>query len=726
MPPQIDREQAARFIETLTGSRDSVVCWQTFDDGPEKDGRKAANFHARLSDVDEELARKNATRCGIFLVPNLTNGEGRHNADIVAPRACFVDGDNMPMPEVWALPPSMIVRRDNLHWHAYWLVDPLQPIAAFRPAQARLIAHYGTDPAIKDEARVMRVPGFIHAKGDPVSVELVEAHPERVYTFDAITAAHAANSGSPAPSPHRVDLNAEITHERNNALIRIGGSLRARGLDHNMIETLLLDHNNRYCVPPLADAEVKQIARNASKYAARHPLTEMGNASRMIDAYGQDFRWCGPWGHFLIWNGRHWAEDETGLVSSWAWDCIHSLTAEAIAERDHDRQKGLMAHAMRSQTAKHLQALVDLIKTRPEITTRPTKYDTDVWLLNCENGTVNLKTGTMQTHRREDFITLMAPVQYAAGAQHAVLDRYLTDVTGGDAEFRAFLQRAVGYTLTGCSDAEVLFALLGDAATGKTTLLEAVKAMLGDYGATSDFDAFSRVSDGGSARGDIARTKGKRLIACSELNEGQRFNAKTVKSMTGGEMITARFLYGDEFEFMPSGKVWIAANHAPKVNDADNAMWRRIIRLPFTNVVPEAKRDPQVKEALRTDPQVKSALLAWALHGCLDWQARGGGKRGLAMPEVIAKATQEYRDGQNPLRAFFDACCDLGPELTAPVSDLRRAYVRWAADERVKQPLGLHEFNQRLELAGCRREGRRIDSVVTKVWAGVAVTTSDF
>ncbi|MDP8952539.1 MAG: phage/plasmid primase, P4 family, partial [Actinomycetota bacterium] len=244
-------------------------------------------------------------------------------------------------------------------------------------------------------------------------------------------------------------------------------------------------------------------------------------------------------------------------------------------------------------------------------------------------------------------------------------------------------------------------------------ILEALKATWGDYAATADFEAFLARRDAGGPRNDIARLAGKRLVISIEVDEGKRLAEGLIKMITGGDTVTARFLYREAFEFVPQFKLTLAANHAPRVRDDDEAMWRRILRVPFESVVPKNERDPAVKKALRDPEASGAAILAWAVRGCLEWQ-----REGLGVPPAVEEATREYRKGQDPLRGFLSECCILSTDSWTYAGELREAYEKWAKENGEQDLVKGREWGERLRahggVADKAAKGRRI-------WRGVGL-----
>lgn len=257
----------------------------------------------------------------------------------------------------------------------------------------------------------------------------------------------------------------------------------------------------------------------------------------------------------------------------------------------------------------------------------------------------------------------------------------------------------------------------GPAATGKTTFIEAVNSVMGDYAATADFETFLAKKTGGGPRDDIARLAGARFVASVEVSDGRKLAQGLVKMLTGGDRVAARHLYQSVFEFRPQFKLWLAANHAPRVADDDDAMWRRIIRIPFEHVIPAEGRKPEIKAALRSDPAVRAAVLRWAVGGVLAWR-----QVGLRVPGAIQTATAAYREDMDPLRDFFADCCTFGSVQWASRVTLRKAYADYCADNGIRHPVGPKQFHDRLRGKGCEESKRGAD----RGWSGVGLQAGLF
>jgi putative DNA primase/helicase len=410
--------------------------------------------------------------------------------------------------------------------------------------------------------------------------------------------------------------------------------------------------------------------------ALTRTASDLGNAERLVDQHGDSIKHVREWKKWLFWDGTRWQRDQTGEVERRAKQTVRTIYAEAAGIDDKDGRQAIARFALKSEAYLATQHLLQQAMTEARVARTPVDFDQDPWLLNCLNGTVDLRTGQLAAHDPEHLITKLAPVAYDPTATDARWDSFIAEATGGDGELAAFLQACAGYSLTGDISEQKMFFIHGPGATGKSTFLEAIKGVLGDYAATADFETFVARPTSGGPRNDVARLQGKRMILSIEVDEGKKLAESLVKSLTGGDTVAARFLYTETVEFTPEGKLWLAANNLPVVRASDEAIWRRILLVPFVHVVPEARRDPRLKQSFVSDPALRSAILGWAIRGCLHWQ-----RSGLRPPEAVAEATQDYRQEMNPLTQFIEDCCELRVGATVTAATLYRTYLDWVANE---------------------------------------------
>jgi len=428
---------------------------------------------------------------------------------------------------------------------------------------------------------------------------------------------------------------------------------------------------------------------NARKEGPSRHLTDDGNALRLVDRHLGDLRHVHEWG-WLWYDGSRWNRDATHEVMRRARGTVRVIYDEARNAPDSDRSK-IGAHAVKSECAASLRAMVELAKSDARVQARPEDFDRDPWLLNVANGTVDLRTGTLRPHRREDLITKLAPVAYDPEATCPRWQRFLNEVMDGNDRLVDYLGRAVGCSLAGIVREQVLMLCYGTGHNGKTTFLMTLKAVLGDYGHQASPALFLAHKNAGGPRDGIAQLCGVRLVVAVEPEEGRRLNVGLVKWLTGGDTLRGQFMYKDSFEFQPTHTPWLAANHRPTIPETTEGIWRRIHLVPFV-VSFKGREDRELLSALLEE---LPGILAWAVRGCLEWQ-----RIWLAPPDEVSAATREYREEEDTFGEFIRAWCALEPDARVPAGELRAAYVRWcdeageaaesakAVSERLKRDLG--------------------------------------
>ncbi len=502
-----------------------------------------------------------------------------------------------------------------------------------------------------------------------------------------------------------------------------GGATFVKSIAANLPDVLVLTppdglkdladaHALGHDVPALVE-KLKAGATTPAPVSTTFRLTPLGNAERLAAQHGRDLLHSG--GRWQVWDGARWRADTTGEVRRRAIATVRGIYTEAAQTADDTERKAIGKWAVRSEGRAAIEDMVRLAEVLPDIAARPEQFDTDPWLLTCANGTLDLRTGELRPHNRADYITRTTVVPYEPDAWQpgspSLFNRVLATVTGGDGDLAAFLQRVAGYTLSGDTSEECLFFVHGPTASGKSTFIEVLKAALGEYAQTADFETFLARSFVGGTRNDIARLAGARMVASTEVERGRRLAEGLVKTLTGGDTVTARFLYNEAFEFRPSFKLLLVANDLPRVADDDNAMWRRIVCVPFAHTIPAERRDPRVKKTLTH--AARAEVLAWAVQGCLAWQ-----REGLCPPTAVQTASQAYRDAMNPLSDFIAECCVLGPQYWAVSADLWDAYLAW---DKSRGVVRRRDFNERLRALGCTPE-RAGDKTGTKGWRGIGLS----
>jgi putative DNA primase/helicase len=403
-------------------------------------------------------------------------------------------------------------------------------------------------------------------------------------------------------------------------------------------------------------------------------LTDLGNAERFIRQHGQDVRYCALSKLWSIWDGARWATDVTQRIKTFAQKTVRSIYVEVEAVEDSAERKALARHATQSESGARLTEMLSIAQSLCPVT--PNQFDTNPWLLNVKNGTVDLRTGDLWPARRADLITKQCPVVYDSTAQCPTWLAFLTRAFNDNEDLIKYVQTAVGYSLTGVTTEECLFFLYGIGRNGKSKFLAALSALLGDYGQPAAFSTFAK-NDKDRVRDDIADLDGARLVTTIEANAGRYLDEAQIKSLTGGDAQRARFLFGRQFTFTPRFKLWLAANHKPVIQGTDLAIWERIKLIPFTVTIPREERDKQLLDKFTAE---LPGILIWALEGCYRWQ-----KEGMIEPDAVKIATEAYRTEMDLLGNFIGERCVTEKHAKAKTSDLFNAFVLWSGDKYLKQ-----------------------------------------
>ena len=346
------------------------------------------------------------------------------------------------------------------------------------------------------------------------------------------------------------------------------------------------------------------------------PYTDAGNAERMVKNHGDTLRYVHGLGRWLRWEGTHWSFDDTDYVTNLAIETARQVRDEARGCRDVNRRDRIRKYARISESLGRIRAMIKLASANPAIAITADQLDRDTWLLNVENGTVDLRDGSLRAHDPEDLITHCLPFRYDPQATCPTWERFLYRVFDGDEELIEFVQRAVGYSLTAETSEQALFSLHGLGANGKSTFLEVLRELMGDLAKNAEFATLLSTRNKG-IRNDLARLRGARVVTAAEAGVEQRFDEGLVKQLTGEDVITARHLYHEYFEFRPRFKLWLAANHRPEIRETGYAMWRRIRLIPFNVTIPKAEQDPHLRRKLRSE---MVGILAWAVEGSRKWR----------------------------------------------------------------------------------------------------------
>ncbi len=434
--------------------------------------------------------------------------------------------------------------------------------------------------------------------------------------------------------------------------------------------------------------------------------TDAGNAQAYELLHGNRFRFEHDNKKWLVWNGRFWERDKDNEADRAALETARARLEAAVTGGDTNEDD--IRWAMESESVTRRQAILRSAQSIRSLASTTANFDCDPFLLTVGNGTLNLETGKLRQFRPDDLITRSTDVQYQSSAPATRWQQFLTEVFAGDQELIQFVQRAVGYSLTGDTREQCLFILCGGGANGKSTFLETIIRLLGTHAVTTPFSTVMVQRNPGSPRNDLAALHGARLVKASEAEHHSTFAESIMKEVTGSDTITARFLFKEHFSYKPTFKLWLATNHKPEIHGTDDAIWRRIRLIPFTQQFSGANKDARLREKLEKE---LPGILAWAVQGCLEWL-----RHGLKSAQSVETATIEYRQESDQVGRFIKDRCDLQQNSQTPAKELYDGFVGWSVKHQ-ERPLAMNQFAVKLAERGLKR--KRVRSGI--MYLGVAL-----
>lgn len=423
-------------------------------------------------------------------------------------------------------------------------------------------------------------------------------------------------------------------------------------------------------------------------------LTDAGTAERFVARNRLRVRYVHRWDQWHVWDESRWAPDDRREVYRLAIETARGIHADAALADSKGEAQEITRHALTSERRDRIEATLALARTMPPLALVPDELDADPHILVVPNGVVDLKRGKLEPHDRRRLVTKCAPVPFDAEAAAPLWEAFLARIVP-DADVRAYLQRAVGYSLTGDVSEHALFFAYGTGANGKSTFLETIRDLLGEgeYAKAAAPDLLlAKKQDRHAA--EVADLRGARFVTTIEVQQGRAWDEARVKWLTGGDAISARFMYGNPFTFQPTHKFWIAGNHKPRVSGTDHGFWRRVHTVPFTVTIPKPEQDGELRHKLKAE---LPGILRWAVEGCSLWS-----KYGLQPPDAVRAATAQYRDAEDVIGAFLDECCDIDPGSTLILGGLYDVYRAWA-ERGGEHALTKRRFGDALEDRGIER-----------------------
>jgi len=474
---------------------------------------------------------------------------------------------------------------------------------------------------------------------------------------------------------------------RNDTLTSCAGAMRRRGASADEILARLRDVNAARCRPPLADDDLQTIAASVARYdpepAGGFNLTDAGNAELFASRHGNVVRYDHRHDRWLVWNGHTWGGNVDGALTRLAIGCARTRYEEAGRVDDRESRKKVIAWAFKSESAGAINAALNVAQALPPVADDGSGWDPDPYLLGVENGVLDLRAGELREGRPDDRITRVAGCPFDPLAEAPRWDRFLVEVFP-DEKLRAWVQLAVGYSLTGDTSEQCFFLCYGSGANGKSKFFSALERALGQYARAVPFAIFEASrADAEAASPIMASLDGARFVTAAEPRENTRLDEGRVKQLTGEGQVTARALYKADFTYQPRFHLWFCANHKPKVSDDSDAFWRRVRMVPFTQKFEGDAIDPFLEHTLAAEA---AGILRWGVAGAAAWnKARvdAGGHLVLTAVPGGEDLAREWRGENDPLQEFLNDRCVEDWSMRVERGALYAEYESWCDEVHV-------------------------------------------
>jgi len=524
---------------------------------------------------------------------------------------------------------------------------------------------------------------------------------------------HSTPEWRPSNSIAQVSQKSEGVTEgqRNNTLFNRCNHMKAAGLPFETAKDQAIQQNKKFS-PPLPEYEVLSCLNSAYGYNPRlsENLTDTGNSKRLVRMFGEHIRFCSELG-WLVWKGDRWLVDCNGAIERLAKQCADSFIQDIASEPDADRKKTILKHLNKSESLRSIKAMVELAKSEPDLTVPFSQFDRDPNFINANGIHINLKTGEPRKAKPNDYCTKSIGIHYDPLAKCPQWTNHINKIFAGDLELIRFIQKAVGYCLTGLTTEQVLFFLHGSGANGKSTFLTVIRQILADYASSLNSSSLM-VKHNQSTTNDIANLKGARAVFVSELEKGQRLDEALVKQITGGDEISARFLYREFFQFTPQFKLWMMGNYVPEIRGTDHGIWRRIHLIPFNVQFSDKDKIPGYDKKLLAE---SPGILNWMIEGCLLWQ-----REGLDPPSQVINSTKEYRSNMDIVQNWINECATVeSSELNNCIRTANALYQSYCAWCSTNKEFAMKQTAFGNELRGKGFTKKRINNVTTYLDIGV-------
>ena len=490
--------------------------------------------------------------------------------------------------------------------------------------------------------------------------------------------------------------------ERNSTLFGVGCYLSWQGkISNSDLEREITRINEEYCKPRLDMTEVKAIVKSVLKKRKgddiaklAFPLTDLGNAERLVAEYGDRIRYCIDNKKWYVYDGKRWEKDDKGRIIQLAEDTIRRLFESANTIEDQDVAEAVRKYARASESNNKLKAMIELASTLDGMPILLDAFDSQDYLINVNNGTIDLRTKTLNNHNPKDLLSKLIPLDYEPSLVSDLWEKTLSLVL--EPETIGFMRRLFGYCLTGSIKEQKMFIFYGRGANGKTTILRSITNIMNEYAAQSSIGTFLEKKND-VILNDLARLQNKRVTLIPEYDESKKVSEALIKNATGGDLITCRFLYCEPIEFVPKFKIIMATNHKPVIEGSDLGIKRRVVFIPFDYTIPLEQQNPNLMEELEKE---YPAILSWLVDGAYQWF-----QGGLNIPQSIVDDTKDYLEENDLIDRFLKDVCLMFESESTQSSVLFEHFQTWTE---INREFGLSQkaFSQKLIEKGYIRETR--------------------
>lgn len=692
----------------------------------------------------------------------------REHIDTVVALYTDLDLENQGVDEAIAellntQPAPNYINKSGRGIHAYWMIEPSKNKELWRKTNIALqkrFAHLKADKAVaSDEARILRLVPYPNTKEDAGPVETVYVA-RGVYKLEELAKQLGSNVEPQVAKPYGTTTEIELTDEqlqqlatrllrraiekgtpgnRNNTGLWLACQLRDNRIAFETARDIMEQFvdNTEHVEGGYNYREAEQTLRGVYNTPAREPLkierstpvtfgearnisfsthyTDAGNAENFATMFSDVLRYNHTAEKWMIWDGIHWAVDETGSVVQMAKETARAMLRAAANIEGEEQRKKAVGHALGSENLQKSKAMLAMAQSIPQLAVTQQVFDQHPFLAAAQNGTIDLKQCVLRDSERTEYITKQLGTVYDAGADCTRWKQFLAEVFDNNDEVISYVQRAIGYSLTGDTREQIVFLLHGNGRNGKSTFLETIALLMGEYADTASFASFDAGTKNEQTN-DLAKLDGARFVTIIEADEDRRLNEAKIKSVTGQDRIQARFLHKEFFTFRPQFKIWLAMNHKPIISGTDDGIWRRIKLIPFN-------QNFRGREDKTLDAKLKAELpgiLNWALEGLQQWL-----EHGLKEPHAVTAAVEQYRTDSDIVQQWFDECCEFDSKYDTPADTLYMAYKTWA-EMRNDKVMTRMSWSRRMTDKGYETEVKKLGGKPVRVYTGIKADLAIF